>query len=300
MSVQRFLIPLAIATVEILISGSARAGHIFPSRNAPIQRRAASPHLNYYGGAVLGHVKVLAVFWGKNVDQEVVRDIGGFYSAVVNSTYLDWLQEYNTRISSIDGRPGTNQDIGRGTFSGSATITPVNLGKQLDKKDVETEIEWQINNGGLPVPDINTLYMIHFPAGITLMTGGEGSCSAWCGDHEGFHSIKYGNISYAMLPDIGPSCGNGCHFANTGFDSMTIIVSHELIESITDPMCPDLGVNPVFPAAWLAADQNEIGDLCSRVVDPPASLSLANRTYAIQSEFDNSTSSCKGGKFNSP
>lgn len=286
--------------------GTAQADRLFPSKNNirafKIQASGlpATQHLNYYGGAVLSNVKVIAVFWGKNVDQEVVRDIGGFYSHVVNSTYIDWLDEYNTKILSTTGKPGTNQNIGRGSFVGGITITPANSGTRLDKKDIEAEIEWQINNGGLTVPTANTLYMIHFPAGITLLTGGQASCTAWCGDHEGFHSAKHGDVAYAMLPDIGPSCGSGCTFAGNDFDSMTVIVSHELIESITDPMCPDIGVNPAFPAAWLAADQNEIGDICAGPGVPLASLTSASRKYAIQAEFDNTTNSCKGGNFNSP
>jgi hypothetical protein len=138
--------------------------------------------------------------------------------------------------------------------------------------------------------------MIHFPAGITLLTGGEASCDAWCGDHEGVQTEKYGNIYYAMMPDLGGNCQFGCDFAGSSFDSLTVIASHEMIEAVTDPLCPNLNDNPAFPAGWMAQDQNEIGDLCT---GGTASLTTNKTTYTVQTEWDESISGCKGGTFNS-
>ncbi len=253
----------------------------------------------YFGGPVISHVKVVTVFWGKGVDAETVAGISKYYRAVTNSTYLDWLdKEYNTHRKSDDGKvQGTNQSIGRGAVASEVTITPFNSAVKLDKSDVEIELGKQIDAGKLPVPDADTLYMIHYPAGITLLSGGQASCQAWCGDHEGFTHPHYGYIYYAMLPDIGGACSVGCGFAQNSFDSLTVIASHELVESITDPMCPNIGQSGAFPAAWLAADQNEVGDLCAGPEAGSGQLVTSSRTYALQSEWENSTSSCKGGTF---
>src|ERR1700746_2742438 len=91
----------------------------------------------YYGGPVLANVKVYTVYWGKNVDSTVTSQIGGFFSATVNSTYLDWLKEYDTNIKAVDGRQGTNQHVGRGSYAGEFTITPKNTGAFLNDPDVQ-------------------------------------------------------------------------------------------------------------------------------------------------------------------
>jgi len=262
----------------------------------PHQEPKTAAKVEYFGGPVIPNVKVIAVFWGSKVDAETQAKIGAFYSSVTNSTYMDWLTEYNTDVKAMDGRQGTNQSIGRGTYNGAITISPKNLGTTLDKTDVEAELQYQMDQKVLPAPDQNSLYMVHFPAGITLLTGGEASCSAWCGDHEGVQTAKYGNIYYAMMPDLGGSCQFGCDFSDTSFDSLTVIASHELMEAVTDPLCPNLNTGPSFPAGWMAEDQNEIGDLC---VSQLASLTANATTYSIQMEWDESVQACKGGTFTS-
>jgi len=251
----------------------------------------------YYGGPVLAQVKVYAVFWGPNVDAQVKSDIGGFYAAAVKSNYMDWLKIYNTSGSGMDGRQGTHQFIGRGTFAGDITLTPANVGTKLDKKDVEAELVHQMDLGKLPKADANTLFMVHFPAGITLSASGQDSCAAWCGDHEYFSTPKYGNVAYAMMPDIGGGCF-GCNFSSTSFDSMTTIASHELIEAVTDPLCPDMSITkPLFPAAWMGTDEQEVGDLC---VEQLTTLQAGTRAYTVQKIWDQSIKGCQNAKYSSP
>jgi hypothetical protein len=287
-------------------SGAADRGNhrIFPPRSqqgAELRSLGAPQNVSYFGGPVIPNVKVYAVFWGPNVNAQIKSGIGEFYSAAVNSTYLDWMKVYDTNIQATGGKPGSNQHIGRGSFGGNVTIAPRNAGKKLDKKDVEVEIEYQIGQGALARPDDNTLYMIHFPAGITLTTGGMASCQSWCGDHEGFHSKAYGDVYYAMMPDLGGVCSFGCGFGGSALDNMSFIASHELAEAITDPMCPDMGVNPgAGPedrAGWARPDGNEIGDLC---VDSKGSLQAAGRKYLVEGEWDNSLGGCHAGSFTSP
>src|SRR4051794_37269093 len=69
---------------------------------------SASPNdLKYYGGRVISNVEIVAVFWGPNVDAMVVSQIGAFYSAIVKSSYIDWLTEYDTigKVGLVDMMP---------------------------------------------------------------------------------------------------------------------------------------------------------------------------------------------------
>ncbi len=288
---------------SLILTTIANAGGIVPVKTLHQERMTiqstktdAAPKVLYFGGPVISAVKIVSVFWGSKVNPIIKNGIDQFYVDVTNSTYMDWLNnEYNTSRKTSDGsRDGTGQSIGRGMLFKSVVINPINTAVKLDKVDVEAEIVKQIANNSLPAPDANTLYMIAFPKGITLTTGGIASCQAWCGDHEGFTDPKYGNIYYAMMPDLTGACQFGCSYGSNMLDSFTNIASHEIIEAITDPMCPNIGQDGGYPAAWLSADQNEVGDLCTT---SKATLKVGSKTYAVQGEWQNSTNSCKGGTY---
>src|ERR1041385_551334 len=153
----------------------------------------------YSNGPVPSNVRIVSVFWGPNVAQTITSQIGGFYSTLVDSTYLDWMSEYNT----------PTQHIGRGTFAGNFTITPGFTGTTVADSNVTTEIANQINAGHLPVPDANSLYMVQFPPGYTI-TAPDGSPSCgYCGYHTTATKViqnKSTKFYYAIMPDF----SNGC------------------------------------------------------------------------------------------
>jgi hypothetical protein len=251
---------------------------------------AAGTQLIYYGGPVISHAKVYSVFWGNRVNQTTRTQVGGMLAAAVNSTYMDWLSIYNTNITAVDGRQGTSQAIGRGVFMGDIDIAPRFASNRIDNNDIMVELETQIDIGALPRPDENTLYMIFFPPGHTITVEGSSSCSSFCAYHEGFVSKKYGAIFYGVMPDLGGACSWGC--GGSGFDAMTFVTSHELIEAVTDPF-PTPGNQPAYPQAWNTTDGSEIADLCmSR-----AQLSAGNRNYALSQLWDNRIGRCAPGPY---
>jgi hypothetical protein len=250
----------------------------------------------YFGGPVISNVKVMAVFWGNQVDPTTVAKIGGFYSSITDSDYMDWMKEYDTNIIAQDGKQGTNQHIGRGSLGGTFTIAPINKNAKLSQSDIQGELVNQIAQNSLPKPDADTLYMVYFPANITISISFGDSCAAWCGDHEGFTDPKFGNIYYAMMPDLGGSCAFGCGFASDPFSSLTFISSHEMSEAVTDPLSPLANVAPARPAGWLALDQNEIGDLCT---SSSGDLKSGSVLYSVEGEWDNTINGCKAGHFTS-
>lgn len=255
-------------------------------------KRQSAQKLVYYGGPVIAKPKVVAVMWGTQVNSTTVKDIGGFYTAMLNSTYMDWLTEYNTNITSIDGRAGTNQTLGRGSFLGSVTIAPAKMGNRIQDADIQTELEHQIELHVLPAPDEDTLYIVYFPPGVSLTIDNMASCSSFCAYHEGFKSATKGNIFYGAMPDIGGSCAFSC---GGTFDDLSRISSHEMVEAITDAF-PTAGSSPAYPQAWNATDGNEIGDLCSGT---STEVRGPSRTYSVQQEFANSLGDCAPGPYQS-
>lgn len=256
----------------------------------------AAPKLQYYGGPIISHVKAHVVFWGTGVDATTVSKIGDFMTSTVNSTYMDWLKEYNTNLPAVDHRPGTNQTIGRGSAGGIFVITPGHTGHSLQDADVRAEIEAQVAAGVLPKPTDDSIFMIYFPPGISITIEGQSSCSAFCAYHEGFKSTSLGNTFYGVMPDLGGMCSFGCGFADSRFDSLTAISSHELIEAVTDPF-PTPGDKPAFPQAWNTTDGQEIGDLCAST---SSRLTTQGLTYTLQGEFDNTANACQTGTYQSP
>src|SRR4051794_18927673 len=71
------------------------SNHLMPTNkegDAPLQSNAAaSAKLVYYGGPVISNVKIVSVFWNSSVQSQ--STINGFYTAVTNSAYFDWLSE---------------------------------------------------------------------------------------------------------------------------------------------------------------------------------------------------------------
>lgn len=250
----------ACSAAALTLAGSAHAApsknyHIFPMtslKSAP--PKADAGDMNYYGGSVLSNVKLVSVIWNKDVLQNTKDQIPLFSAAIVNSTYVDQMQEYNTKgVNSINGHGSTDQTIERGTYLGQFQLKPHNKSKALTDNQIQKELKRQIAEGHLPPKDLNTLYMIYFPADISIDLDGSKSCQAFGAYHfaANDHKLAKRNTFYAVEPEC-----------NSGFAFLTFAASHEYAEATTDNV-PTPGSNPDFPQAWNDSAGFEIGDKCS-------------------------------------
>ncbi len=262
---------------------------------------SGTPNLVYRGGPVIANVKIVTVFWenGKNTVNQTVKDkIGGFYKAAVDSPYMDWLSEYDTHIKGSDGSPGTDQHIGRGTYGGDVTIHPTS-GDSITNKDIQAEINRQIDAGNLPKPDANTLYMIHFPPAVQIDLDGSKSCQEFCAYHNTMQRDGK-NVYYGVMPDVGAgsACASGCGGDSDSFNNQTSVASHEMIEAVTDPAV-GLATGSGPPLGWYDDKNGEIGDICNAQQGK-----IPGTDYTVQKEWSNTAGGCvvvgsgvaKGGK----
>lgn len=283
------LLAALIATAPLAAQAAERpAYHLYvpPSLRAQAVRPDAATTMLYYGGPVIGTVKVEVVFWGTNVAPATVSGIGAFLGAIANSTYIDQLAQYSTNLVGVNGHAGTNQTIGRGSLLGQVTITPQNQATTLTDAAIKKELHHQIGIGKLPRQNPNTLYMVYFPANITIALGGSVSCQAFGAYHEaGPGVVGKPNLLYGVMPD----CGGG-------FSGQTIASSHEFAEAVTDAI-PTPGSHPAYPQAWNTSNGYEIGDLCE---GNDTTLTAGKTSYTVQEVFDNSTNACATGTFKSP
>jgi hypothetical protein len=234
-------------------------GHVMPPVNQ--KKPAAAPlvagTLGYYGGKVISSAKIYNIYWGNAGSYQPQLD--QFTQAVPNSSYMDWLSEYDT----------PTQTVGRGSFGGSVVDTSAPAGATIDDSQIQAELIALINAGKLPPPDGNNLYMFFFPNGVNITASGVGSsCSSFCGYHETFVSGTE-ELYYGVLPDPA-TCGANCDNQNGNyFADLTSVTTHEITEAVTDPevglaiiASQDSGTYPIFPNGWTSAT-GEIGDLCA-------------------------------------
>ena len=280
-----------LALLACLAVATPSLAHNNVHRKQPLKKSTPGPMLQYWGGKVLSSVQLVPVFWGPNVDKTVQAKLPAFYKDFAGSAVFDWLSEYDTNIKSQAGKPGTGQHIGHGTGAAAVTITPAIKTGNLSDQQIQTELTGQITAKKLPAPTANTLYMIHFPHGVTIKNGSGTSCKDFCA----YHGTTSKEVFYSVMPDqgAGSGCEKGCGTPGMSqVDLLTVSASHEIVEAVTDPevgiatnkLGPPLGwYDPSKDAA--GSQRAEIGDICASEEGPLGA-------WTVQKLWSNARHSC--------
>jgi uncharacterized protein (TIGR03382 family) len=317
-----------------VLAASVRSSHPIRSPEQSAGTNASGPNcalgtvcrLQYYGGKVIPNVKVYQVNWTAGGQ----LDMSGFFGAVTNSGYLDWLDEYDTNIAvqagSALGAQGTNQLVGRGVFAGSFSITPspANAGGTqpcgtattncclsdapagatcIQDAQIADELQKQIAAGRLPPSDENSLYFIYFPAGLVPALQGHSACVAggFCGYHSNYRvTAASPSVYYAVMPshDNGTGCDLGCGDPGLGtaFERISETSSHELAEAITDP---EVGLATSFglPLGWYDPNNAEIADICTGNPHDTVSAFVVQTLFSNRESASLPASACVSQRF---
>jgi hypothetical protein len=231
----------------------------------PYARDAAapSPDFTYRNGPLLTGVEVFTIFWGADwqiaANAQLSKQMNEFFDYILTSPLLDQLAEY-----SVPGKT-----IGHGLLSGTINLTTSEPGRTLQDSAIQSMLQSEIANGTLPKTNPNSLYFLFLPPGTTVKQSSASSCKDFCG----YHDATPDNTYYAAMPF--PGC-TGCLGGLVQFDALTSTSSHELSESITDPV-PGQG--------WYDDNNGEIGDIC-------AWKTKQLGQYTIQLEWSNSAGAC--------
>jgi hypothetical protein len=239
-----------------------------------------APHLNYYGGRVLSHVKVDLVVWDRwaytrSVPLKGNRSMSSFLSSITASKYLDWLSEYDT----------PTQHIGRGSLEGIYTVHPPSSanGNIVTDDQIAGALRTLIDAGKLPKPSTNRIYVVFFRSGQTIVTRDGNSAYNFCAYHDTM-AYKASTAYYAVVPyEVG---NRGCKAASTMFNSVTTVVSHELVEGITDP---GVGLNRV---AWYDPTNGESADICAGASSGVSVVGGDGVSYMVQRIWSNRSGAC--------
>jgi hypothetical protein len=184
---------------------------------------------------------------------------------------------------------GTTAEYGVGPVSSvldiAVTDTPAS---NLGDADVQAWLASKLSgpdagtlDGGAPwpQPDGETLYMIYYPAGVTITQGGGASCSQFYGYHGDF-ALASKAVTYSVIARCTPFPGT------SAIDSVAAIASHELVEAATDPLQENPAYSQPDPdhAAWATLAGGELGDMCAgfgNVFYKPADVPyLVQRTWS--------------------
>jgi MYXO-CTERM domain-containing protein len=265
-----------------------------------------TPNPVYFGGPVVQNAKIYAVFWTANVDPAVSANIAQFYTDIAGSSYLDWLSEYGTvGVTPVDLGTSTNQGISRGSFGGTFTITPSKCAGTsactVTDADLKAELAAQFTSGALPAPtkgcdgQTNSIYMIEFPANVTITypLGGTttSSCSQFCSYHESV-TVAGQAVPYGVLPSLAsPSACNGvCGKNGTAvYADTTSVHSATLVNVITNPAVAINTVGYTRPSGWGDQSCGQIGDVCNF---QEQQITVNGHAYTVQQAWSRIAHDC--------
>ncbi|HSP19948.1 MAG TPA: hypothetical protein VLQ79_10550, partial [Myxococcaceae bacterium] len=226
---------------SLLLRASGTAPECTGSNGVTVPCRV---EMKYFGGSVISNVKVYAVLWDATVSAELAQGIGDFYRAFTSSEFFDWLTEYSsTRVVEAGrnaGQAGPGQVIGRGTFAGTIRLPSLSTTYAacsnaptlicINDASITTELQWQVAHGVLPLPDANTLYVLHLPKTVRVNDARSGlgvSCKDYCAYHSTGQRAGQ-TFTYAVIPDLGSDgCDRGCG-GGTVFENTCAASSHEI------------------------------------------------------------------------
>ena len=207
-------------------------------------------HPSYLGGPILQNAGVVLVYWNTNVGYK--SELESFYRVITRSVFFSSLAEYGTT--------NPKQTIGPGTFLASATAAGPPQSNLVHNADVQRELSRLISTGAVPSRDPDTVYMIHFPADVSIEFDQGISCVDFCAYHSTFQR-NGANVYYAVIPDMSGRCAGACG-PSSPLGNTTAVASHELAESVTDPAV-GLAAEYGPPLGWFDRDAGEIADICN-------------------------------------
>ncbi len=228
---------------------------------ADAQTHAPIPLVDYLGGPIIEAPKVVTITYGADADPTADSNrafLETFDDDILTTPWWDAV-----RAGYCD-RAIPQRCVGRGTSGGHVHLTDTPAATYDDGPSggsVRALLQGYIASGALPAPDSDTIYVLFFPSTTTITVDGFAvSCQFFVGYHASFQANPTGGT--ATVPYIiVPRCSSSA-------DALTSVVSHELIETATDPVDPDpalggTGYSMTADTVWpVFGDGSEVADLC--------------------------------------
>lgn len=275
----------------VLLAGACALG--------PMATGASASNLLYYGGPVVHLANIVLVQWGSQVRSTYSNSTTG------DPGFFRYLASQNGSTSDIGGVLAQYMDTSGEnssnafSYAGAVQINPpVGAAPPASVADsaVQAALAANITSGALPAPAANglsTVYVVLFPPNDNVCFDNGGGCAydatgGFCAYHGSFTLTGSTHVLYAAMADNGPGTPNSgyCGASATDLQNQTAVVSHELAETINDPLVSESpGYAP--PLGWYDPTfQGEIADKCD------AAPSATNGPWTVERLWSNLDGNC--------
>jgi PKD repeat protein len=288
-------------------------------------------NMHYYDGPVLHSEQLVLVEWGPDVpswEVDPTTGVPGFLQdlqsrsgstnalGAVAAQYGDLAGSFTGAPSWTTGNAANNYSYG-GTYEiASPTSGAGGSNATVQDASIQSQLATSIANGELPAPLDNgqgTVYVILFPPKDAICLDGACSDAQFCAYHSGYFQTAPGNsqVLYAVIPDSSDSIwntGNGCGDQSAPISNETSAMSHELIETQTDPLV-NATSNVSSPLAWYqtatyapTGESGEVADICDTGQTSSEALNGGGNWY-VQKIWSNQNQACtatESGTYSSP
>jgi len=240
--------------------------------------------LIYYGGPVIGKVKVITIWWGSGV--KYTSELENFYAGITDSKWMRIMSEYSTS-STIIGMGSWMKSYNYTT----APQTSSGYSEMLSDSDIQSNLLMLIDSGYVPPPDKNTFYAIHLAPKINItVTHKQFSCSGFCAYH---FTMAYPETNISTIPVINYGVISDLddpRDTNTNtFKRLCSISSHVLAGVITNPIV-GMDKSNAFPSGWLNTDGKETPDICTSTQG--TTMGADGASYSVQTIWSNKAGAC--------
>ncbi len=234
----------------------------YPAPHAPLPQEVDS------GGPRLVHPAITVVSYPGD---DFAADVEALVASLPGSSYWEETTvEYG--VGALTARPPIRL----------AEAAPARLSNEEIAAWLVARLDGSHPDFGLPDPD--SLFVILYPSSTSIDAGGARSCVDFGGYHDAAPLPGGGFVAYAVLPR--------CETPYVGLDrlqSLTVAVSHEIIEAATDAA-------PLEQPAWARPDAAnvawgevlggvEVADLCA--LDPDWAVVPPGLAYSVQRSWSN-------------
>jgi len=226
---------------------------------------ATTPNMTRHGGNAMSVTNIYSIYWGSSFPTSGYADsVNGFLTGIGSSLYNSVTTQYMPTATP-------NSMTFKGSFSDAGTPPT----SSPTTASILAEVYKVVTAAGKTI-DPQGLYMV--------FTNNFPSKANYCAWHGAGSVNRSATFTIAYQPHLGTMAGCSATYltgytprTNTAVDSVANVASHEIYETVTDPLLN----------AWYDSKGAEIGDKCAWKTATTVAL------YSVQTEWDNSRTGCK-------
>jgi hypothetical protein len=170
------------------------------------------------------------------------------------------IEAFVSRVGASDYWRETTAEYGVEPIS---AVTPIHLSEAppgaIQDSDVEAWLSSKLDgtDAAWGLPDPRKLYAIFYPATTRITLDSLASCTDYLGGYHNAMTVGGVTIAYAAIL----RCDHGFGGVTGALDSMTVGLTHELLEASTDPFL-DAYTEPDDKSIYPFAFSGEVADMC--------------------------------------